>query len=512
MRRRRPAGAKPSLKRPASVAFQARPPSRPKRNRTALSTPAEGEVHQLPWDSFRVGLASRFCGTYQGKTSDFVGEIKAKEEDSSGKWGTRSLGTVEGAPLRTALRSRSWDRRTVSLQRSEGTCGGLGVEGELVGQKRRRRPPRLGNASSAHGLWCPFRENKRRRKGKEAKEGEGTEEGEQKRGQRNSLQRVHYVARKKRKKGEKEKAEEKEEKNCEGDGGSFKVEPERDEPRSEFQASQGVFEQDKGIKLNRRHIWLRRGSAVSGNPAGAESSKILSRTAEQASLEGCEELSGVRGRKICRRKIRDTGDAEVIATDPGRRESDEVNAERIPDFVHCDRSYPRRKSPTKHAWPRPETRSHRNGIKGIILGPRREGGDHQSKGEPFFRSRVEAREDLELGTAEQCLGTRLPKRKRRKRRVDERRSGTEGAEGNKRKSERSSQRERATRGTQDGSKANVLTKAVKPRESCHSSSAEFLKGASQSKGNWLQAQVRTASFRGRRSCPSRIGKELKILF
>ena len=248
------------------------------------------------------------------------------------------------------------------------------------------------------------------------------------------------------------------------------MELERDEPRSEFQAPQGVVEQDKGIKLNRRHSRFRRGPAVSGNPAGAESSKILSRTAEQARLEGCEELSGVWGRRIRRRTVRDTGDAEVLPTDPGRRESDKVNAERVPDFVHCDRSYPRRKSPTKHGCPRPETQSHRNGIKGISLGPRREGGDHQRKSERFFASRgqhsssrVEARKEPELGTAEQRV---------------ERRFGAEGAEGNKRKGERSSQRERATRGAQDGSsKANVLSESSKAQGKLSQFSGRVFEGS-----------------------------------
>lgn len=82
--RRRPAAAKPALRKPA--AQRTRPPPGPKKQTAGPNEPPQGEVDQLPWDSFKVGAASLFCGTYQGKPSDFVGEIKAREEDCNGRW------------------------------------------------------------------------------------------------------------------------------------------------------------------------------------------------------------------------------------------------------------------------------------------------------------------------------------------------------------------------------------------------------------------------------------------
>ena len=83
--RKRPGAARAVLKRPAADlprgAEQTKRQSVP-RNKDVL----EGEVSQLPWDLFKVGVVGRFCGTYQGQTSDFVGEIKSREEDSSDKW------------------------------------------------------------------------------------------------------------------------------------------------------------------------------------------------------------------------------------------------------------------------------------------------------------------------------------------------------------------------------------------------------------------------------------------
>ena len=111
--RKRPGAARAVLKRPAADlprgAEQTKRQSVP-RNKDVL----EGEVSQLPWDLFKVGVVGRFCGTYQGQTSDFVGEIKSREEDSSDKW----------------LRCKPWGSPSSSVSewvKKEKTKGRLGL-------------------------------------------------------------------------------------------------------------------------------------------------------------------------------------------------------------------------------------------------------------------------------------------------------------------------------------------------------------------------------------------------
>ena len=102
------------------------------------------------------------------------------------------------------------------------------------------------------------------------------------------------------------------------------------------------------------------------------------------------------------------------------------------------------------------------------MGSRGKSGDHKRKSESVFasrgqhsRCRVQAREDLELEPSQQSLGTRPPERKRRKRRVDKRRSGEEGTERCERKGKGGHNRKGAAKRTEDrGTASHVVCPAA----------------------------------------------------
>ena len=335
----------------------------------------------------------------------------------------RSLGFAESSPLPTVLCSGGGHRRTVPLQRSEATSRGLGVEVQPPGKRRRHSPPRFSQLSPRDGLWSRDSPKEGRRTGdkRKAKEGEGSSVG--------SVQHVVVKSsRKRRKKGEKEEKEEKTKKESQGNGGQVEVDLEGHKSRPKLQATQSVVKQAESDKLNRGHSGLRRGSAVSGNPAGAEDSQVLSRTAEQAGLEGSEKLPGLRCRRVRKRACGEPCDAQVLPSSTAHFELDQVDAERVSHSVHCDRFDPGGPDFAQYGRSGAETQSHRDGFQGCQLGSRRKDRDHQGKVQSVLSSRSElspgrsqAREKCELGNARPVDPGRL-ERKRRKRRLDERRS------------------------------------------------------------------------------------------
>ena len=93
MNRGQPAASKPNLRRPAKEAPSTRARTQPKRKarpRAAKKNPLEscpeGDLNSIEWDRLKVGLVGRFAGSYQGRPSEFVGEIQSKKEDSSHRW------------------------------------------------------------------------------------------------------------------------------------------------------------------------------------------------------------------------------------------------------------------------------------------------------------------------------------------------------------------------------------------------------------------------------------------
>ena len=367
---------------------------------------------------------------FSGSTPDCLGDQPKRK---------RSSGVVEGPPLRSVLCSGGGDRRTVSLQRGESRGRRLGVEVKPLRTRRRRgdfshsRSRQLGPAD---GVWIKC-SKKRSSTGRH---------GEESRGEENQVRSVQLFVgerrRKRRKEGAKQEKETTKQKEGEGDGRSFNLELERREFGPTLQGSSGFAKKAEVFKLNRRHRRVRRGSAISGNPTGAEDSQILPGTAEQAGAEGCKELFGVWTGRDCAGAYSCSGDAEVLPSGTGGVKPDAVNAERVSDSVHRHRLSAGGASVARHGCAHATTQSHRSGLKRSIVGVGGESGGHKGESESFFEGRsqhcigrIEARTSLDVGDAAADLDAGWSERKRRKKRDCERQPGEDRMERRKRKGE-----------------------------------------------------------------------------